>query len=131
MLDSVVGAHNASVVYPYNVVPATCDPAIEPLDAEVADGLLKPGGILYELLRNEKLTKEEDEEDDMRARTDIYYKGRNDQEKIDDAHYRRVAQERKDNLLSFLKEVRSESLSDDDATSRNRVEAIIRFVERQ
>ena len=63
--------------------------------------------------------------------TDNYYKGRADQASEDLEFYKKVKAEHKDNLLSFLKEVRSESLSDETATSRNRVEAIIRYVERQ
>jgi hypothetical protein len=67
-------------------------------------------------------------DDEACACTDIYYKGRRDQEKIDEENFAKVTQERRDELLSFLKELRSETLSDADGNRRWLVEKITKYV---
>lgn len=71
---------------------------------------------------------DEKSDDDAYANSDIYYKGRRDQELIDEENFKKVTQERKDELLSYLKELRSETLSDADGNRRWLVEKITKYV---
>lgn len=72
--------------------------------------------------------EDEGNDDDAYARSDIYYKGRKDQELIDEEHFKKVTKERRDELLSFLAELRSETLSDADGNRRWLVEKITKYV---
>jgi hypothetical protein len=67
-------------------------------------------------------------DDEAYANSDIYYKGRRDQEKIDKDFYEKVTKENREELLSFLKELRSETLSDADGNRRWLVEKITKYV---
>lgn len=112
-LADTVEAHQRAGAYPHIQSPNDCYARVDGETVAV---------ITAEEIKAEKRASEN---------TDLYYKGRAEQAIEDQEFYKKVTNERKDNLLSFLREVRSESLSDETSSSRHRIEAIIRFVERQ